>query len=163
MKTAVPHIYAAGDVNGITPLFHAAVRQSLVAANNIMGGGKTCDYFDASAVPTTIFTIPEAAYVGLTPDRAREAGRPVLAGSYLFAEDSRAQILGETGGGITLLFEPGSLRLLGGTVVGVDAANLIGEIGLALSGGLTAYDLARYSDQHPMASEGVGKAARTLF
>ncbi len=54
------------------------------------------------------------------------------------------------------------LRLLGGWVVGVDAANLIGEIGLAVSAGLTAHQLARFPDQHPMASEGIDKAARRL-
>ena len=163
MRTTLPHVYASGDVNGITPLFHAAVRQSLVAAHNILGGEASCDYFDPGPVPTTVFTLPEAAYVGLVPETARKRGIPFLSGRYDFAEDSRAQILGETGGGITLLFEPGSLRLLGGTIVGVDAANLIGEIGLALAGGLTARDLAAYADQHPMAAEGIGRAARSLF
>jgi dihydrolipoamide dehydrogenase len=163
MRTAIPHIFAAGDVNGLTPLFHAAVRQSLVAAHNILGGEVSLDSFDPGPVPTTIFTLPEAAYVGLVPETARKKGIPVIAGRYDFSEDSRAQILGETGGGITLLFEPGSLRLLGGTIVGVDAGNLVGEIGLALAGGLTARDLAGFADQHPMASEGIGKAARSLF
>jgi dihydrolipoamide dehydrogenase len=163
MQTAVPHIFATGDVNGITPLFHAAVRQSIVAAHNILGGGRSCDQFDPSSVPTTIFSIPEAAYVGITEDHARKQGLSVLKGEYRYSEDSRAQILGEPGGGIRLLFESGSLRLIGGSVVGVDAGNLIGEIGLALSGGLTAYDLSRFADQHPMASEGIGKAARSLL
>ena len=163
MQTAVPHIFATGDVNGITPLFHAAVRQSIVAAHNILGGERSCDQFDASSVPTTIFTIPAVSYVGITEDRAREQGLSVLEGEYRYSEDSRAQILGEPGGGIRLLFESGSLRLIGGSVVGVDAGNLIGEIGLALSGGMTAYDLARFADQHPMASEGIGKAARSLL
>jgi len=163
LRTTLPHLFAAGDVNGIVPLFHAAVRQSLVAAHNILGGEAALDYFDPGPVPTTVFTLPEAAYVGLVPETAKKKGIPVLAGRYDFVEDSRAQILGETGGGITLLFEPGSLRLLGGTIVGVDAGNLIGEIGLALAGGLTARDLASFADQHPMASEGIGKAARSLF
>ncbi len=163
MRTSLPHIFAAGDVNGITPLFHAAVRQSLVSAHNILGGEYSLDYYDPGPVPTTIFTLPEAAYVGLVPETARKKGIPVIVGRYDFSEDSRAQILGETGGGITLLFEPSSLRLLGGTIVGVDAGNLVGEIGLALAGGLTARDLSGFADQHPMASEGIGKAARSLF
>lgn len=163
MRTSIPHIFAAGDVNGITPLFHAAVRQSLVAAHNILGGEDSLDYFDPGPVPTTIFTLPEAAYVGLVPEMARKKEIPVIAGRYDFSEDSRAQILGETGGGITLLFDPASLRLLGGTIVGIDAGSLVGEIGLALAGGLTARDLAGFADQHPMASEGIGKAARSLF
>ena len=161
-QTSIPHIYAPGDVNGISPLFHSAVRQSLVAAHNILAGGRAVDAFNPAAVPVTVFTLPEAAWVGLVPDEAHRRGIPFLTGRYDFAEDSRAQILGETGGGITLLFEPGSLRLLGGTIVGVDAASLVGEIGLAVAGRLTARDLAHFPDQHPMAAEGVGKAARTL-
>jgi len=81
----------------------------------------------------------------------------------LFEEDSRAQIVGETGGGINLFFHPKTLKLLGGYVVGIDAENLIGEIGLAVSTGLSAKDLASFADQHPMASEGISKAARSLF
>ncbi|MHB8369997.1 MAG: dihydrolipoyl dehydrogenase [Leptospirales bacterium] len=162
MQTAIPHVYATGDVNGISPLFHAAVRQSLVAAHNILSGGRVVDAFNPAAVPVTVFTIPEAAWVGLVPEVASQKGIPVMTARYDFSEDSRAQILGEPGGGITLLFEPGSLRLLGGTVVGVDAASLVGEIGIAVAGRLTARDLANFPDQHPMASEGLGKAARTL-
>ncbi|MGC8529650.1 MAG: dihydrolipoyl dehydrogenase [Leptospirillia bacterium] len=161
-QTSIPHIYAAGDVNGISPLFHSAVRQSLVAAHNIMAGCRAVDAFNPAAVPVTVFTLPEAAWVGLVPDEANRRGIPFVSGRYNFAEDSRAQILGETGGGITLFFEPESLRLLGGTIVGVDAASIVGEIGLAVAGRLTARDLAHFPDQHPMAAEGIGKAARIL-
>ncbi|EQD25340.1 MAG: Dihydrolipoamide dehydrogenase, partial [Leptospirillum sp. Group IV 'UBA BS'] len=59
--------------------------------------------------------------------------------------------------------EPGSLRLLGEPSSASTPESLIGEIGLALAGGLTARDLASFADQHPMASEGIGKAARSLF
>jgi dihydrolipoamide dehydrogenase len=54
------------------------------------------------------------------------------------------------------------LQLVGGWVVGVDAAQLIGQIGEAVAAGLSAYDLARFADQHPTAAEGIAKAARTL-
>ena len=161
--TAHRHIYACGDVNGRVPLFHAAVRQSLVAAHNILAGDRPMDYTDFDNVPTTIFTLPAAAYVGLTPSKAREIGIELVVGRYDYAEDSRAQIFEQTGGGIELFFAPGSLRLLGGWVVGIDAGMLIGQIGLATASALTAYDLARFADQHPMSSEGISHAARSLF
>lgn len=157
------HIYAVGDVNGHSPLFHSAVRQSLVAAHNILAGNKTVDYAEFSSVPNTIFTMPAAASVGITPSIAQEKGIEILKTRYDFVEDSRAQILDQMEGGIELFFEPGSLRLLGGWVVGIDAGLLIGQIGLAVANNLTAYELARFSDQHPMSSEGIGKAARSLF
>jgi dihydrolipoamide dehydrogenase len=163
LQTDVPHIYACGDVNGRSPLFHSAVRQSLVAAHNILAGNLPADYMDFDSVPTTIFTFPEAAYVGIVRDVAKRRGLSITEASYSFADDSRAQIFHETTGELRLFFETGNLRLVGGWVIGIDAANLIGEIGLAVSGRLTAHDLARFPDQHPMASEGISKAARSLF
>lgn len=162
LQTSLPHVYAPGDVNGRSMLFHSAVRQSLVAANNVLNGNRPCDAMDFEAVPTSIFTFPEAAFVGLTRAEARQRGVEVVEAAYAFEQDTRAQIMVEREGEVRLFFDPGSLRLLGGWVVGVDAANLIGEIGLAVSAHLTAYQLARFPDQHPMASEGIGKAARLL-
>ncbi len=163
LQTKHSHIYACGDVNGRTPLFHSALRQSLVAAHNIMAGNSPVDYMDHRSVPTTVFTLPAASWVGWLPEEARQQGIRLLETSYAFKEDSRAQILGETGGGIRLFFEPGTLRLMGGCVVGIDADHLIGEMGQAMAHGLTARDLATFADPHPMASEGIGKAARQLF
>ena len=163
LRTSIQHIYACGDVNGRVPLFHAAVGQSLVAARNILGGNQPLDRFDFNSVPTTIFTLPAAAYIGQTRAALRQCGITALEASYAFARDTRAQILDETEGELRLFFEPGSLRLLGGWVIGLDAGQLIGQIGLALSRGLTARDLAAFCDQHPMASEGISMAARSLF
>ena len=163
LQTVHPHIYACGDVNGRVPLFHAAVRQSMVAAHNILGGNIPMDYADFRHIPTTIFTLPAAAYVGITPALAEAQGIPLQTGRYDFEEDSRAQILERMEGGIQLFFAADSLRLLGGWVVGIDAGSLIGQIGTAAAHGLTAYDLARFADQHPMSAEGIGKAARSLF
>lgn len=162
LRTNIPNIYACGDVNGRVPLFHAAVGQSLIASHNILGD-QPLDYFNFDAVPTTIFTLPAAAYVGLTRAALKARGITVIESSYAFAEDSRAQIFNATEGEIRLFFETGSLRLLGGWVLGLDAEQLIGQIGLATSKGLTARDLASFCDQHPMANEGISKAARQLF
>lgn len=157
-----PDLYAPGDVNGRSMLFHSAVRQSLVAAHNILAGNHVVDRMDFDAVPATIFTAPEGAYVGLTRASAAKRHLAVAEGAYVFKDDSRAQILGETYGEIRLFFAAESLRLLGAWVVGIDAAQLIGQIGEAAAAGLTAYDLARFADQHPTAAEGIGKAARSL-
>jgi dihydrolipoamide dehydrogenase len=162
LQTTVSNVYACGDVNGRSPLFHSAVRQSLVAAHNILGGNRPLDYMNFDAVPVTVFTFPEAAYVGLTRSSALERGIALVEAAYPLAEDSYAQIVDQPEGEIRLFFEPGSLRLLGGWMIGVNAADIIGEIGLAVASRLTAFDLARFADQHPMASEGIGKAARTV-
>ncbi len=162
LQAGAPHIYACGDVNGRQPLFHVAVRESLVAAHNILAGDTPCDYMDYAAIPNTVFTMPAAAQVGLT-GAGGASGVSLVESAYAFADDARAQICGETGGGLHLFFEEGGLRLRGGWVVGVDAAQLIGEIGVAVAAGLSAYELARFPDQHPMAAEGISHAARALL
>lgn len=163
LQTNLCHIYACGDVNGRIPLFHAAVRQSVAAATNILAGDRHADAVDFLSTPTTVFTLPAAAYVGLTRASAAARGVCVEEGAYSFTEDSRAQIFDETGGEIRLFFQTGSLRLVGGWVVGIDAGNLIGQIGLAVSRRLDARDLAAFADQHPMSAEGISRAARNLF
>ena len=163
MQTKLPHIYSCGDINGRVLLFHAAVRESLVAAHNILAGDVPLDYFDGTSVPTTVFTLPGASYVGITPTAAAINSTRLLTGTYHFADDARAQIFGEMRGGIRLFFDPDTLRVLGGWVVGIDAGNLIGEIGTAVASRLTARDLANFADQHPMGSEGISLAARSLF
>jgi len=160
MRTNIDNIYATGDVNGLKPLFHAAVRMSLVAAHNILSGSKTSDYVDLLSIPTTIFTIPGGAVVGVTRNDA--SGIKLIEGHYRFEGDSRAQIFGETGGEIRLFFDAMTTKLVGGWVVGIDAGNLIGEIAAALSLGAKAIDLANLANQHPMASEGISAAAREI-
>ncbi|MGC8627074.1 MAG: dihydrolipoyl dehydrogenase [Acidimicrobiales bacterium] len=157
-----PHIYAPGDVNGRSMLFHSAVRQSLVAAHNILAGNHPVDRMNFDAVPATIFTTPQAACVGVTRALAAKRNVEVVEGAFALAHDARAQILGETYGEIRLFCDAQSLRLLGAWVVGADAAQLIGQIGEAVAAGLTAYDLARFADQHPTVAESIGKAARSI-
>ncbi|MCL4422699.1 MAG: dihydrolipoyl dehydrogenase [Actinobacteria bacterium] len=162
MQTALSHIYAPGDVNGRSMLFHSAVRQSLVAAHNILAGDRAVDRMDFNSVPTTIFTSPEGSYVGLTRASAKKNAISVVESAYPLEVDSRAQILDETYGEIRLFFEEHSLRLVGGWVVGIDAAQLVGEIGIAVAMGMSAYEMARFADQHPMAAEGISRAARAV-
>lgn len=163
VMTPVPGIYAPGDVNGRAPYFHAAVRESLVAAHNLMAGNRRIDVMDYNSVPVTLFTFPSLAYVGVTEGEARRQGIPTVVARTPLSEDSRAQMVQELEGEVRLIFQPGSLRLLGGWVLGISAPELINEIGLAVSTGLTARDLAGFPDQHPTTNEAISKAARSLL
>ncbi len=163
VMTPVPGIYAPGDVNGRAPYFHAAVRQSLVAAHNLMAGNRRIDVMDYSSVPVTIFTFPSLAYVGVTESEARRQGISTVVARTPLSEDSRAQMVQEREGELRLIFQSGSLRLLGGWVLGISASEIINEIGLAVSTGLTARDLAGFPDQHPTTNETISKAARSLL
>lgn len=160
LKTANPHVYAPGDVNGRSMLFHSAVRQSLVAAHAILAGGQPVDAMDFEAVPMTVFTEPEAAHVGLTEAQAAERFGDVDVTRYDYAEDARAQILDETEGFVKLVFDGRNGRIAGAQILGLDAAQLIAPLALAVHAGLGAAALAEVAFPHPMISEGINKAAR---
>lgn len=163
LQTNIPHIYAPGDVNGLSMLFHSAVRQSLVAANNIMASNHPVDYMNFDAVPTTVFTFPKIAYVGILPQEAKKRNIELVEADYQFKLDSRAQIFNEMEGEIREFFDIRTMRLVGAWVVGIDADNLIGELGIAVANSLNIKDIAEFADQHPMSSEGISKAARKLL
>ncbi len=160
IKTSNPAVYAPGDVNGRSMLFHSAVRQSLVAAHNILAGGQPADRMNFDSVPQTVFTEPEVASVGLDEARAEQMGLRFEVHRYPYRVDSRAQIFGETEGFIKLLFETTTRRLIGAQILGMDAAQLIAPLALAVERGLDADALAETAFPHPMLSEGINKAAR---
>ena len=162
LRTANPRVYAPGDVNGRSMLFHSAVRQSLVAAHAILAGGQAVDAMDFESVPMTVFTEPEAAHVGLTEAQAGERFGAVEVGRYDFHGDSRAQIMGETDGYLKLVFEGRRGTLVGAQILGLDAAQLIAPLALAVHTGASAATLAQIAFPHPMLSEGIGTAARQV-
>lgn len=162
LRTSNPQVWAAGDVNGRSMLFHSAVRQSLVAAHCIAAGGQAVDRMRFDAVPMTVFTEPELAHVGLTAAQAEAAfgAAAVAVTHYDYATDSRAQIYGETLGFIKLVFDRRNGLLLGAQIAGMDAVQLIAPLALALEQGLDATALAETAFPHPMLSEGINQAAR---
>lgn len=164
LRTSNPQVWAPGDVNGRSMLFHSAVRQSLVAAHCIAAGGQAVDRMPFHAVPMTVFTEPELAHAGQTAAQAEAAlGTDAVAVMrYDYAEDSRAQIYAETQGFIKLVFNRQDARLLGAQIAGMDAAQLIAPLALALEQGLGAKALADTVFPHPMLSEGINKAARAF-
>lgn len=162
LQTKTPEVYAPGDVNGRSMLFHSAVRQSLVAAHNILAGGQAADRMDFDSVPQTVFTEPEIAVVGFGEAAARERFGNVEVEYYPYTIDSRAQIMDATEGFIKLIFEGGTGRLLGAQIVGMDAAQLIAPLTLAVNRRLGAAGLSETVFPHPMISEGINKAARSF-
>ena len=158
LQTNIPYIFATGDITGRTPYFHAAVRESIVAANNIMGD--TTDKMDFVNVPVSIFTFPPVSYIGILRNEAKKRGIDIVETSYSMSGDSRAQIYGEQDGEIRLFFERKTGKIIGGWVVGIDAPELVNEIGTAVFNSLTAKDISMFPDQHPTTNEGISKAAR---
>nr|KJR73841.1 MAG: dihydrolipoamide dehydrogenase [Thermoproteus sp. AZ2] len=158
MRTKAPNVYAAGDVIGKYMLYHAAVKESVIAAWNIMHGRPIYEV-NFNAIPMTLFTEPEAAMVGLSEDEARARGINYVAVQYPLADDSYAQIIGVRDGWVKLLVERESQRIIGGVVYGEAASMLINEIALAIAVNARVKDIALLPHAHPTIFESIDRAA----
>jgi len=158
MRTKVPNVYAAGDVIGKYMLYHAAVKESVIAAWNIMHG-KPIYEINFNAIPMTIFTEPEAAMVGLSEDAAKARGINYVTVQYPLADDAYAQIIGVRDGWVKLIIEKESQRIIGGVVYGEAASMIINEIALAVAVNARVKDLALLPHAHPTIFESIDRAA----
>ena len=157
MRTNVPSIYAIGDVVGGPMLAHKASHEGKVAAEVIAGVAGA--EFDPRAIPSVAYTDPEVAWMGLTETAARADGTEYEKAVFPWAASGRALSLGRDEGVTKLLFEPGSHRLLGAGIVGVNAGELIAETVHALEMGADAEDIALTIHPHPTLTETIGFAA----
>jgi len=134
------HVYAAGDVSGHhqhTPV--AWYEGKLAAENALRGNHRAVDY---TIFPTTMFTIPALAQVGLTEAEARQRGQRVAVSRAPYENSTMAGILDETEGLIKVVSEEASGRLVGVHILGAHAEDLIHVAAVAMRGGLTRRDLA---------------------
>jgi NAD(P) transhydrogenase len=122
-QTTAPGIFAAGDVIGPPGLASVAMEQARVSM---------CRAFDIpfkeavdEMIPTGIYTLPETSMVGLTEEKAREAGDDVETARSWFSTNARAQIAGSTEGLLKLVFRASDKRLLGAHILGEEATELI--------------------------------------
>ncbi len=156
MRTNVPHIYAIGDIVGQPMLAHKAVHEAHVAAE-VAAGQKA--YFDATVIPGVAYTHPEVAWVGLGEDEAKKTGRKVEVAKFPWAASGRAIANGADYGFTKLVFDAETHRIVGGTIVGPSAGDMIGEIALAIEMGADAVDIGKTIHPHPTLGESIGMAA----
>lgn len=170
MQTNVPGIWAVGDVTGRLPFTHAAARMGLVAAANALSrlARVRPKRFSTSAIPWVTFTDPEVGHVGMTEAEAAEHGGRVA--TVPFATFDRAIASGRTDGYVTLIAGPrrlignaGGGRVLGATVVGPSAGELVNEVALAIQTGMFAGRLAQTVHAYPSWSMALQMAAAQLF
>jgi len=150
-QTAVPHIYAVGDVIGFPALASTSMDQARIAVEHAfgLGGGRTL----APVLPYGIYTIPEVSMAGETEEALRKLSVPYVAGRAPFATNPRGQILGDTHGLLKLLFHRESLKLLGVHVLGPQASELV-HVGLtALLTGASARLFVETCFNYPTLSE----------
>lgn len=156
-KTNVPHIYAIGDITGRTMLAHGASYEAEVAAEVIAGHKR---HYKALTVPAVVFTDPEIATAGLQEHEAKAQGYDVKVGKVPFAAIGRALTTGETDGFLKTIIDASDDRVLGITIVGPNASDLISEAALAVEMQAEALDVGLTIHPHPTLGEGMMEAAK---
>ncbi len=136
LETLYPNIYAAGDVAGPYQFTHTAAHQAWYATVNALFGDFRRFAADYRVVPWSTFIDPEVARVGLNEQEARERGIAVEVTRYGIDDLDRAIADGDARGFIKVLTEPGRDRILGATIVGEHAGDLLAEFVLAMRWGL---------------------------
>ncbi|ALM89503.1 MULTISPECIES: dihydrolipoyl dehydrogenase [Alteromonas] len=156
MRTNVEHIFAIGDLVGQPMLAHKAVHEGHVAAEVIAGQKH---YFDPRGIPSVAYTEPEVAWVGVTEKEAKEQGLSYETAVFPWAASGRAIASDATNGMTKMIFEKDTGRVLGGAMVGTNAGEMLGEIGLAVEMGADAEDVALTIHAHPTLNESIGLAS----
>jgi len=122
-RTAVPHIYAAGDVIGFPALASTSMEQGRVAVCHAFGFKYKQRV--ASMLPMGIYTIPEISAAGETEESCKEKGIDYCVGRALYANNARGHIIGDTAGMLKLIFARADKKLLGASIIGESATELI--------------------------------------
>jgi len=160
LRSTVPTIWAAGDVSGGLQFTHVADYQAKLVLRNILSPVRAAARYDA--VPWVTYTDPEVARVGLTEDEARERHGAITVYRYPFAELDRAITDGATEGFVKIVTGRGA-RILGATIVGHGAGELLPSIVLMMREGLPVSRLSQFIWAYPTMAEGVKRAADTYY
>ena len=160
LRTNVDHIYVAGDLSGKLPLSSVASMQGRKIAEHVMGLHKVDHrHLDYEKAASAIFTDPEIADVGLGEADAFAEGRKVRVTKVPFASTAKALINDDPRGFVKIISDPATGVILGGSIVGPQAAELIAVLAVAVTNGLRVHDIAESIFVHPALAEALTDAA----
>lgn len=159
-RTSQPHIYAAGDLSGKLPLSSVASMQGRRIAEDVMGvRSRSSRVLDYDKAASAIFTVPEIADVGLAEADAFSTGRKVRVTKVPFSNSPKALIESHSRGFAKIVSDPATGVVLGGSIVGRHAAELVSVLAVAVTNGLTVGDIVDSLLVHPSLSEVLAEAA----
>ncbi|MBE0475647.1 MAG: dihydrolipoyl dehydrogenase [Coriobacteriia bacterium] len=166
-RTNVPGVYAIGDLIAGMMLAHVAEEEGVCAARNAVseaqaaevGGIPELHTLDYWCIPACVYTFPEVAVIGSSRDSARERGLDAIQAVAKFAANGKALGEGEAEGFVQMVAEKGTGRILGCQIVGPHAVEIVHEVSVAMSAGVTVGGLAHATHAHPTVSEVVRNAA----
>lgn len=155
-RTALPGIYAVGDVVRGPMLAHKGEEEGVMVAELIAGQKP---HLDLNTIPWVIYTSPEIAWVGKTEQQLKAAGTPYRSGQFPFLANGRALGQGDSRGFVKILAHEKTDEILGVHIVNSRASELISEAVVAMEFHASAEDLARIVHAHPSLSEVMHEAA----
>ena len=159
-RTSAPSVFAVGDLTGPPLLAHKASKEGEIAAEVIAGKKSTRDWV---ALPAAIFCDPEVAAVGLSEEEARAAGHEPMVGKFAFGALGRAIAIDHTEGFVKVVGDKKTGLLLGVTICGPEASDLIAEAALALEMGAYLEDVALTIHAHPTLPEAFMEACKAAL
>jgi len=160
MRTAVPHLYAVGDVVGGLMLAHKATHEAFIAVESILG--RNPHPLDPNRIPRCTYCRPQVATLGLSEAEAREQGRKVKVGRFPMSASAMATILGEREGFVKIVSDEETMEILGVHLMGPRVTELIHSPALARLLEATPEEVALNVHPHPTVSEVLGEAADDL-
>ena len=161
MRTSAKGVYAIGDVAGAPWLAHKATAEGILAAEHIAGhADKGVDYGN---IPGCTYCQPQVASVGMTEDKAKEAGFTVRVGKFPFTANGKAHGIGKAQGFVKLVFDDKYGELLGAHMIGPDVTEMIGELGIARSLEATGPTIFKTVHAHPTLSESIMESAALAY
>jgi dihydrolipoamide dehydrogenase len=159
-RTSAPSVFAIGDLSGPPLLAHKASKEGEIAAEVIAGRKSARDWV---AMPAAIFSDPEVAAVGLSEEQAVAAGHEPMVGKFAFAALGRAIAMDHTEGFVKVVGDKKTGLLLGVTICGPEASDLIAEAALALEMGAYVEDVALTVHAHPTLAEAFMEACKAAL
>jgi NAD(P)H dehydrogenase (quinone) len=160
LQSNVAHIYVAGDLSGKLPLSSVAAMQGRKVAEHVMGlHTRNHRHLDYDKAASAIFTEPEIADVGLAEAEAFAEGRKLRVTKVPFSSNAKALIEGDPRGFVKIISDPATGVVLGGSIVGRGAAELISVLAVAVTCNLKVGDIVDSLLVHPALAESLSDAA----
>lgn len=160
-RTSVEGIYAIGDVIGPPLLAHVASAEGIFLVETLAGLNPMPINYEN--IPSCTYCQPQVASVGLTEEKAKERGYSVKIGRFPFRANGKSIAVGETEGMVKLIFDEKYGELLGAHIIGVEATDMIAELGVAKTLETTHLEILKTVHAHPTLSEAVMEAAGEAY
>ncbi len=159
-QTSVPGLYAVGDAIRGYQLAHAAEAQGIAAVEHMFG--QSTPSVDPELVPACVYTSPEIATVGMSEEDAKKAGIQIKTGKYIMSANAKSIIEDQERSFIKLIFSAENEKIIGAQLMCSRATDMISELTMAVSAGLTRQQMLQAMRPHPTFSEGITEALEAV-